>query len=344
MPYEKIVFGTDGSLTANVAERVAVEIAKAAHATLVVVSAYSDEEGKDLSERAVAASGGRAETSGVQPETEVVEGEPAAAITEVADRGDADLIVVGDVGLGGPKRFRLGGIADQVSHNMPCDLLIVRTSKPDPARAPGSYGRVLIGTDGSPTAARAVRVGNELAAAMGAGVELVYVGEEVMGGIVLRDAAGRLGGDVATRTLQGDPGEQIVELAGAEGHDLVVVGNKGMGGALRFLLGAVPDKVSHLAPCDVLVVNTTGRSLEDLEPGEGAVVTVGRKKVAAYRDPSGALTTLLPKCKHLGCTVGWNHRASTWDCPCHGSRYDASGKVIQGPAQRDLDPLELDSA
>jgi Rieske Fe-S protein len=94
----------------------------------------------------------------------------------------------------------------------------------------------------------------------------------------------------------------------------------------------------------VLVVNTTGRSIEDLEPGEGAVVTVGRKKVAAYRDSAGALTTLSPKCKHLGCTVGWNHRATTWDCPCHGSRYDASGKVIQGPAQRDLDSVELESS
>jgi nucleotide-binding universal stress UspA family protein/nitrite reductase/ring-hydroxylating ferredoxin subunit len=343
MPYEKVVVGTDGSPTAAVAERVALELAKAVGGELLVVSAYVDDDGKRRADEAVAAGRALAEATGVQTVTEVVEGAPAAAVTEVADRGDADLVVVGDVGLGGPKRFRLGGVADEISHNMPCDLLIVRTSKPDPTKAPAAYGRILIGTDGSPTAARAVRVGSELAAAMGAGVELVYVGEEVMGGIVLRDAAQRLGGEVATRTLQGDPGEQIVELAGAEGHDLVVVGNKGMSGSLRFLLGAVPDKVSHLAPCDVLVVNTTGRSLEDLEPGEGAVVTVGRKKVAAYRDPSGALTTLLPKCKHMGCTVGWNHRASTWDCPCHGSRYDSSGKVIQGPAQRNLDPIELES-
>jgi nucleotide-binding universal stress UspA family protein/nitrite reductase/ring-hydroxylating ferredoxin subunit len=343
MPYEKLVVGTDGSPTAAVAERVALELAKAVHGRLVIVSAYTNEEGKQRSEEAAAASRQLAEASGATAESEVIEGAPAAAVTEVADRGEADLIVVGDVGLGGPKRFRLGGVADEISHNMPCDLLIVRTSKPDPAKAPGAYERVLIGTDGSPTAARAVRVGSELAASLDAGVELVYVGEEVMGGIVLRDAAQRLGGDVATRTLQGDPGEQIVELAGSGGHDLVVVGNKGMSGALRFLLGAVPDKVSHLAPCDVLVVNTTGRSLEDLERGEGAVVHAGRKKVAAYRNDSGALTTLSPKCKHMGCTVGWNHRARTWDCPCHGSRYDASGKVIQGPAQRNLDPLELES-
>ena len=344
MPYEKLVVGTDGSPTAAIAERVALEVAKAVRGELLVVSAYADDDGRRHADEAVRASGALAEAGGARVDTQVVEGPPAAAVTEAADRADADVIVVGDVGLGGPKRFRLGGVADEISHNMPCDLLIVRTSERAGGTTPGSYRSVLIGTDGSPTAARAVRVGSELAAAVGAGVELVYVGEEVMGGIVLRDAAGRLGGDVATRTLQGDPGEQIVELAGAQGHDLVVVGNKGMSGSLRFLLGAVPDKVSHLAPCDVLVVNTTGRAIDDLEPGEGAVVAVGRKKVAAYRDRSGALTTLSPKCKHLGCTVGWNHRASTWDCPCHGSRYDSSGKVIQGPAQRDLDPVELDPA
>jgi nitrite reductase/ring-hydroxylating ferredoxin subunit len=164
-----------------------------------------------------------------------------------------------------------------------------------------------------------------------------------MGRIVLRDTAQRLGGrDVATRTVEGDPGDRIVELAGSDAHDLVVVGNKGMSGTLRFLLGAVPDKVSHLAPCDVLVVNTVGRSLHDLEPGEGAIVVENRKKLAAYRDRTGELVLLSPKCKHMGCTVGWNHRATTWDCPCHGSRYDATGKVIQGPARRDLDAIELD--
>jgi Rieske Fe-S protein len=106
-------------------------------------------------------------------------------------------------------------------------------------------------------------------------------------------------------------------------------------------MGTVPNKVSHNAPCDVLIVNTVGRSLADVEPGHGALVLEGSRKIAAYRDPSGELVTLSPKCKHLGCTVGWNDSAKTWDCPCHGSRYDARGKVIQGPAQRDLDPIEL---
>jgi nucleotide-binding universal stress UspA family protein/nitrite reductase/ring-hydroxylating ferredoxin subunit len=341
VPYEKIVIGTDGSATAGVAERVAVELARAANAELVIVSAYTDEESKLLSEEAVSAGRERSEASGVRADTQAIEGEPAAALTEAADRGNADLVVVGDVGLGGPKRFRLGGIADQVSHAMPCDLLIVRTAARDPAKTPGVYARVLIATDGSPTADRAARVGNDLATAVGAEVELLHVGDETMGRILLRDTAQRLGNEeMPRRTLEGDPGDRIVEVAEAQGHDLVVVGNKGMSGAMRFLLGAVPDKVSHIAPCDVLVVNTTGRSVEDLEPGEGAVVTVGRKKVAAYRDESGELTMLSPKCKHLGCTVGWNHRAKTWDCPCHGSRYEADGTVLRGPTRRPLDPLD----
>jgi len=341
VPYEKIVIGTDGSATAGVAERVAVELAKAANAELVIVSAYTDEESKLRSEEAVSAGRERSEASGVRADAQAIEGEPAAALTEAADRGDADLVVVGDVGLGGPKRFRLGGIADQVSHAMPCDLLIVRTAARDPAKTPGVYARVLIATDGSPTADRAARVGNDVATAVGAEVELLHVGDETMGRILLRDTAQRLGNEeMPRRTLEGDPGDRIVEVAEAQGHDLVVVGNKGMSGAMRFLLGAVPDKVSHLAPCDVLVVNTTGRSVEDLEPGEGAVVTVGRKKVAAYRDESGELTMLSPKCKHLGCTVGWNHRAKTWDCPCHGSRYEADGTVLRGPTRRPLDPLD----
>ncbi len=242
--------------------------------------------------------------------------------------------------MGGPRRFRMGGVPDQVSHQMPCDLLIVRTSRADPSKLPGSYESVLLATDGSATAQHAVRAGAEFAVMMGASVELVYVGDDLMGNIVLRDTAERLGyEDLRLHVLKGDPGEKIAEQA-AE-HDLVVVGNKGMAGALRFLLGAVPNKVSHLAPCDVLIVNTVGRGLDDLMPGEGAIVVIEGKKVAAFRDESGALSTVSPKCKHLGCTVGWNPRAKTWDCPCHGSRYDANGKVIQGPAQHDLDAVRI---
>jgi Rieske Fe-S protein len=73
-------------------------------------------------------------------------------------------------------------------------------------------------------------------------------------------------------------------------------------------------------------------SAEDLKPGEGAVVGDGLEQRAAYRSEDGTLTELSARCTHLGCIVGWNPVASTWDCPCHGSRFGTDGEVITGPA------------
>ena len=341
MPYATIVVGTDGSETAAIAESVAVELANASGGRVLFVSAFADAAGKKRAADAAETARARAEAGGVPAGTELIAAEPAAGLVELADRRDAELIVVGDVGMGERRRLRQGGVPDRVSHDMPCDLLIVRTSKPDRARAPGEYGSVLIATDGSPTADRAVRVGAAFAGLLGAAITLVHVGEAPVGEIVLRDTAERLGDpETSVRLLSGDAGGAIAGLAASEGHDLVVVGNKGMSGALRFFAGAVPDTVSHEAASDVLIVNTVGRTLEDLEPGEGAIVEVEGTKVAAFRDDSGGLITLSPKCKHLGCTVGWNHRAKTWDCPCHGSRYESDGAVRNGPTRHPLDPVE----
>jgi Rieske Fe-S protein len=120
--------------------------------------------------------------------------------------------------------------------------------------------------------------------------------------------------------------------------DLVVVGNKGMTGARRVLLTSVPNVVSHTAPADVLIVRTVGRSVEDLRPGSGGVVLAGGRPVAAYLDEAGVLHASSPRCTHMGCTVDWNEAELTWDCPCHGSRYDLDGHVIHGPATKDLEP------
>jgi len=69
-----------------------------------------------------------------------------------------------------------------------------------------------------------------------------------------------------------------------------------------------------------------------IEPGNGTLIEKGEEKVAAYRDRQGALYTLNPACRHMGCIVSWNDAEKTWDCPCHGSRYNAKGEVIQSPA------------
>ena len=77
-------------------------------------------------------------------------------------------------------------------------------------------------------------------------------------------------------------------------------------------------------------------SLEDLRPGQAGVSGTGLGHVAAYRDEDGDLHALSAVCTHLGCLVAWNPAEMTWDCPCHGSRFDVDGHVIQGPAVRNL--------
>jgi len=83
-------------------------------------------------------------------------------------------------------------------------------------------------------------------------------------------------------------------------------------------------------------------SVTEIPKGEGCVLRSGLGKVAVYRDQDGTLHSLSAVCPHLGCIVTWNSAEKTWDCPCHGSRYDAVGSVINGPANSDLPPVSLD--
>jgi nucleotide-binding universal stress UspA family protein len=119
------------------------------------------------------------------------------------------------------------------------------------------YKRILIATDGSATAAKAVDIGADVAKNVGAETLLVYVGDPAKGQKVLEDATKAVGGKAKTISVQGDPADKILETAETENADLIVVGNKGMTGAKRFLLGSVPNQISHHAPCNVLIVKTT---------------------------------------------------------------------------------------
>ncbi|MFN2491642.1 MAG: FAD-dependent oxidoreductase [Pyrinomonadaceae bacterium] len=89
-----------------------------------------------------------------------------------------------------------------------------------------------------------------------------------------------------------------------------------------------------------LVVAGDVESVDDIQPGFGAIISRGLSKVAVYRDPGGVTHEMSAVCKHLGCIVNWNTLENTWDCPCHGSRYDAMGQVFQGPANSSLEPVE----
>jgi Rieske Fe-S protein len=76
-----------------------------------------------------------------------------------------------------------------------------------------------------------------------------------------------------------------------------------------------------------------------LGAGEGALIEISGNNVAAYKNSNGEIIYLSPVCKHLGCIVGWNKIEKTWDCPCHGSRYEADGILKQGPARSGLDKI-----
>jgi nucleotide-binding universal stress UspA family protein len=145
-------------------------------------------------------------------------------------------------------------------------------------------GSMVVGTDGSDTASEAVRQATELAERLGAKVHLVSAYEPVPEGR-LREERQQVPGDlqwmvnpredvsdtlaaaaqglqdagveVETHAREGDPADAILDVAEEQHADLIVVGNKGMTGARRFLLGSVPNRVSHHAPCSVLIIRTT---------------------------------------------------------------------------------------
>lgn len=103
----------------------------------------------------------------------------------------------------------------------------------------------------------------------------------------------------------------------------------------------VPGAMKHLVADRVSKADITDP--EAISVGEGALVQVGSRKVAVYRDDEGMLHALSSVCTHMKCIVDWNPAEKTWDCPCHGSRYDALGHVISGPAKKDLNGEDLDT-
>ena len=81
-------------------------------------------------------------------------------------------------------------------------------------------------------------------------------------------------------------------------------------------------------------------TLDDV-PNGAKIVRLHGQKVAAYRDDAGHVTVCSPVCTHLKCLVRWNAADRTWDCPCHGSRFHATGAVLSGPAEAPLEPVDL---
>jgi glycine/D-amino acid oxidase-like deaminating enzyme/nitrite reductase/ring-hydroxylating ferredoxin subunit len=82
-------------------------------------------------------------------------------------------------------------------------------------------------------------------------------------------------------------------------------------------------------------------NVDEIPPDSGGVIGQGPAKMAVYRDAQGDIHACSAVCTHTGCIVGWNDVEKSWDCPCHGSRYDAFGRVINGPAKADLEPTDV---
>jgi Rieske Fe-S protein len=84
------------------------------------------------------------------------------------------------------------------------------------------------------------------------------------------------------------------------------------------------------------------REFAEIAPTEGRVIHVDRQYIGVYRDEAGALHTVHASCTHMGCNVRWNQAEKSWDCPCHGARYGVDGTVLNGPADRDLEYINLE--
>jgi glycine/D-amino acid oxidase-like deaminating enzyme/nitrite reductase/ring-hydroxylating ferredoxin subunit len=82
-------------------------------------------------------------------------------------------------------------------------------------------------------------------------------------------------------------------------------------------------------------------SVDDIAPGSGAVLRVSGEQYAVHRDDGGTLHAVSARCTHLGCIVHFNDAEAAWECPCHGSRFDVDGSVIEGPANKPLEPKDL---
>ena len=109
--------------------------------------------------------------------------------------------------------------------------------------------------------------------------------------------------------------------------------------AMRFL-----TENTRIAKHQVGGRRSSGERAETLATGEGAILSLDGQQAAVSRDANGELMAVSASCTHMGCTVAWNAAESTWDCPCHGSRFAPNGEVLHGPATGQLARIELDAS
>jgi len=255
--YERIVAGTDLSKTARFATERAAALAKALPAELVLVHAGSD-PGPALEELAESLGAG----------VIVARGNPVDVLLEAAESGDPTLLVVGSVGMSGARRFMLGNVPNKVSHSARTDLLIVKT---DPPRGEvGPYSKIMVGTDGSPTAMSAVDRAADLTVALGAKLLIVCAFDPPSDAELERISAspGSISAQWdADRSLRGVPDEFRWRISGAsQAQDVLErseehAAKKGVDAEVRTVKGPAPEvliSISEEEDFELIVVGSVG--------------------------------------------------------------------------------------
>ena len=148
---------------------------------------------------------------------------------------------------------------------------------------------------------------------------------------------GMTGGTLAAMVLA----DQVRGVPNAWSNLLDATRFKPLASAKAFVRENV-DFPKHLIG-DRLMPSGQAHDLDEIEAGEGAVVTIRGSKLAVYRNGNGDLSAVSPVCTHLGCVVHWNTTEKSWDCPCHGSRFDPTGRVLNGPAIAALESRSIPS-
>jgi glycine/D-amino acid oxidase-like deaminating enzyme/nitrite reductase/ring-hydroxylating ferredoxin subunit len=167
---------------------------------------------------------------------------------------------------------------------------------------------------------------------------LGFVGKDPAGGEGVYVATGDSGNGITNGTLAGVLLSDLVagrENPWSDAYDPSRKTLRSIGTYLRENRNVLGRYGDWVRPGDVV-------SAADIEPGGGAIVVQGVKRLAVHRDEAGTLHVRSAVCPHLGCVVQWNPGERTWDCPCHGSRFDARGEVLHGPARTGLADASLE--
>lgn len=283
--YKNIVVGFDESLSSKAALTEAAHWIKKHGGKIILVHAvFFDEEEfgiapDQLEQRlkvgekvCVQAKGMLASDWGIEVQSLLCEGDPPAVIIDVASGKKADLIVLGTYGRKGLNRLLMGSVTSHVIVNSPTDVLVVK--KPC-TQCTGTYGSILVPFDNSEFSKKALKRACDLSKLDGAEITALYViprYEEMVEFFMtasieksLRREAQKIvtsaeelasaeGVSIATLVEQGNAGDKIVETAGRQGNDLIVMGTCGWRGMNKAIMGSSTERVITHAACPILVV------------------------------------------------------------------------------------------